>query len=74
MVTITLNKEQAEDVAKMCENELHYKIHESACCYQYQPEINALLLILKRLNENSYRQYYAEFKEQLEEERERGRW
>lgn len=74
MVTITLDEKQAEAVVKMCENELHYKIHESACCCQYEPEINALLLILKSLDEHSYNEYSKDFEEQLKSDKDRGRW
>lgn len=59
---ISLTEKQAKLVEKMCDNELHYKIHESGCSHEYADEINALLLIMKSLNLTEYQKYKEEFK------------
>ena len=60
-VEIKLTEKQAVLVEKMCDSELHYKIHESGCSHEYADEINALLLIMKSLNQNKYVKYKKEF-------------
>ena len=68
-VTISLTEKQASLVEKMCDNELHYKIHESGCSHEYSDEINALLLIMKPLNPIEYQKYKDEFKVAKKEDR-----
>lgn len=67
--TIVLTKEQAQLVEKMCDNELHYKIHESGCCNEYKNEIRALLAILRPLNRRLYNEYKADFIKVKQEDR-----
>lgn len=71
LVTLALTNEDADNIIKMCKNELHYKIHESSCCYQYEPEIRALLRILKSFDIKSYEDYKKEFEGRMEEENRR---
>lgn len=65
--TINLSEKQAELVKKMCDNELHYKIHESSCAYEYSDEINALLIIMKELDRNSYEKYKKDFRAKIKD-------
>ena len=68
-VTIILTEKQAKLVEKMCESELHYKIHESGCSHEYADEINALLIIMKSLNKSDYQKYKEDFKIAKKEDR-----
>lgn len=68
-VEIKLTEKQAALVEKMCDSELHYKIHESGCSHEYADEINALLLIMKPLNPRSYQEYKEDFKVAKKEDR-----
>ena len=61
-----LTEEEAKLVERMCDSELHYKIHENGCAADYESEIQALLLIFGQLNPERADEYSQEFNEIVE--------